>query len=355
MGVWYASREDVKLALGSTTTRSDARIDRAIESASRSVEGKLYRRFYPELSTRYFDWPRPNVGRAGRIWLDGFNEMASVSAVTVDNGATVLSPSAYQLRRSDEQDEAPYDLLEILRSSNAAFSGSTTGQKAVAATGVFIGCPIVEALNGSLSAAIASTSATTATVTDSSGIGVGSLLRVDSERMTVTRRNLITTGQTVATANLTATASNTSVLVASGAALNIGEDIVIDAESMRVVDIAGNMLIVERATRGSVLATHSIGATIYAPRSLTVTRGALGTTAATHLISAAVYSFVFPGPVSTLTIALAINTDAQEAAAYARTAGSGDSEREFTGRGIAALERDAIAAYGRRLRYLGGV
>jgi hypothetical protein len=48
---------------------------------------------------------------------------------------------------------------------------------------------------------------------------------------------------------------------------------------MLIDDIAGNTLIVKRGWDGTVLAAHTTGATIYAPRTLTVTRGALGTTA----------------------------------------------------------------------------
>src|SRR5690606_22447868 len=55
---WYTTRETVKAALDyKETARNDAQVDRAIESASRAVEGLLHRRFYPETATRYFDWP----------------------------------------------------------------------------------------------------------------------------------------------------------------------------------------------------------------------------------------------------------------------------------------------------------
>jgi len=39
MGIWYATREQVKAALDAAeTARNDAQVDRAIESGARSIE-----------------------------------------------------------------------------------------------------------------------------------------------------------------------------------------------------------------------------------------------------------------------------------------------------------------------------
>lgn len=54
----YATREQVKQALDiKESARSDLQIDIAIEAASDSVDGLLHRVFYPQVMTRYFDWP----------------------------------------------------------------------------------------------------------------------------------------------------------------------------------------------------------------------------------------------------------------------------------------------------------
>jgi hypothetical protein len=132
-----------------------------------------------------------------------------------------------------------------------------------------------------------------------------------------------------------------------------GETILIDGERMRVDDIAGNTLVVTRAWDGSTIAAHSVGATIYAPRTLTVERGALGTTAATHSSSAAVYRWDAPGPVRQLCVAEAITSLLQGRSGYARTAGTGENEREATGRGLSELRERVYLSHGRKARHRG--
>lgn len=344
---WYTTRERVKRILDiAETARRNADVDDAIAASSRMVEGKLHRRFYPWTGTRYFDWPNPNSRTSLRIWLDA-NELVSLSAVTVDNGATTLAPGDYFLRRADDRDEPPYTYVEVNRGTNAAFSSGTTTQRAVGFTGVY-GYRADTAPAGALAAAISSTTATTCNVTDSATVGVGSILIVDNERMLVTGKTLLTTGQTLQTP-VDATEADTSIAVTSGAAFTVGEMITLNAERMRIDDIAGNTLVVERAVDGSTLAAHT-GSTIYAPRTLTVVRGALGTTAATHSNGAACTVHVVPGPVVKLADAYALNILLQDSAGYARISGAGENAREFTGRGIRSLENDAIQACGRRMR-----
>ena len=106
---------------------------------------------------------------------------------------------------------------------------------------------------------------------------------------------------------------------------------------MLVEDISGNNLTVKRAWDGSPIAAHTAGAVIYAPRTLTVTRGALGTTAATHSSGATVQRWDPPGQASQLCVAEALTDLLQGRSGYARTAGSGDSEREASGRGLRDL------------------
>jgi hypothetical protein len=347
MGVWYATREEVKSAMENKTTRSDRRIDRAIESSSRSIEGKLHRRFYPWTGTRHFDWPNYQRASVGRLWLDD-NELVSLTAVV--SGSLTISTANVFLRRADDKDEPPYSFIELDRSSvSPSFSTGNTAQRSLGLTGVYAGCAIDEETVGTV-AEVLDASETGVDIADSSVVGVGSILRVDTERMIVTARSMLDTGQTVQTDALTASNNNTTVKVTSGAAFNVSEIILIDSERMSIEDIAGNSLTVKRAVDGSTLAAHNTGTTIYAPRTLTVTRGALGTTAATHLTAAPLYRFIVPGPVNTLCIAYTINQIEQQGAGYARTAGTGDNEKDFTGRGIAAAERDAIMAYGRQMR-----
>lgn len=300
MGVWYATREDVKSALDSKeTARNNGQIDRAIEAVSRLIDRKLHRRFYPEQDTRYFRYPAEWQGRSWRLWLDD-DEVISVSALT--SGGTALSPSDYFLEPVNFG--PPYTHIEINLDGNAAFSSGGTPQRSIAVTGLF-GNADDEAPAGALAEAL-DDSETEVDVTDSAAIGIGQLIRVDSERMIVTGRRALTTGQTLQ-ADLTASAADVTVAVTTGSAYAVDELILVDSERMRIVEIAGNNLTVKRAFDGTVLAAHTTGATIYAGRTLTVERGALGTTAATHDTAAAVRKHTPPGLIRQLTVAECLN------------------------------------------------
>jgi len=346
MGIWYCTGEDVKSALDiAATARTDAQVYRVIEHSSRGVEGRLHRRFYPQVATRYFDWPNYQRALPWRLWLES-NELADIT--TVVTGSTTLPVGAYFLRRSDDVDEPPYDHVELNLSSTSAWSVGGTHQRSIAITGTYIGCPVVSDVAGALAAAVSTTTTITADVTNSTVIGVGSLIKIDSERMIVRAKSQLTTGQTIQAA-LGASVAEVSVSVSDGTAFAVGETVLIDSERMLIIDVAGNTLAVKRAYDGSVLAAHA-GSTIYAPRRLTVDRGVLGTTAATHLNAAPVTKMVYPGPVTTLTIAESLTILLQEGAGYARTAGSGDNVREIIGRSLGDVREEAEAANGRRAR-----
>jgi len=166
--------------------------------------------------------------------------------------------------------------------------------------------------------------------------------------MIVTAKSMLTTGQTLQTP-LTISNADVTVAVTNGSAYNIGEVILLDAERMLIVDIASNNLIVKRAWDGSVLASHA-GSTIFAPRSLTVTRGALGTTAAAHSDTTAITKHKVPVLIKQLAIAEALTALQQEGSAYARVVGSGEAQREASGKGLADLRNLVYTRYGRKIR-----
>lgn len=343
----YVTREAVKSALDvKQTARSDAQVDRAIAAASRAVEARLRRRFYPEIGTLHFDWPTSRSRTSWRLWLDA-NELISVTSLT--SGGTTISPADYFLRRSDDRDEPPYDQIQLDLGTSAVFDTGDSHQRNIAITGVFGYCADEEA-TGSLAEAL-DDSETEVDVTDSSLIGVGDLIRVDDERMIVTGKTMLDTGVTASALEARAGDVSITVSTATGAP-TVGEMILIDSERMLVVDRAGLVLTVKRAWDGSVLASHASGASIWAPRTLTVSRAVLGTLAASHEEGAAVARHVPPALVTELTLAYALNNLLQSQSGYARTAGEGEYAREFTGRGIRALEKDAFRAYG-RLRLAG--
>lgn len=341
---WYCSREDVKAALDvAETARNNAQVDRAVESASRTVEGLLRRRFYPQTATRYFDWPNYQYAAPWRLWL-GRDELISVT--TLVSGGTTIAASDYFLEPANSG--PPYTRLELDRSSSAAFGNGSTPQREIAVTGVF-GYSADEVNMGTLSSSLGASDTDTASISwTTARIGVGDIIRIDDERMIITGRTMVDTTQNLQ-ANLTASMADVTVAVTTGSAFAIDEILLLDSERVLVVDVAGNNLTVKRAWDGSVLAAHS-GSDIYALTGIEIDRGQLGTTAAAHSSAAVIYRHVVPGLVRELCIAEAINTLQQETSAYARTVGEGENERESSGRGLRDIRAEALAAFGRRSR-----
>ena len=341
MGVWYATREQVKAAMDTAeTARNDSAVDRAIESASRSAEGLLHRRFYPLVATRYFDWPNRQYARPWRLWLDD-QELVSVTTLTA--GGTVVPSSDYFLEPVNTG--PPYNRVEIDLSSTAAFSAGDTRQRAIQIDGTWYLEDDTAA--GALAEAL-DDSETGVDVTNSFLVGVGSIIKVDSERMIVTGKAMLDTGETCYA--LTASSSDESITGVTAGTVATGETIKVDSERMLVVDQASTTLTVKRAWDGSTLATHDAGTAIFAPRTLQVERGALGTTAATHTDATSISVHVVPALVRDLVVAEAIDQLQQETSAYARVIGEGDNAREGTGRGLADLRRDAVRVHGRKAR-----
>jgi hypothetical protein len=339
----YATREQVKRALDiAETARSNAQIDRALADATEAIHGLCHRVFYPTLATRYFDWPDEQMGTWYRLWLDA-SELISVT--TLVSGGTTIAASDYLLE--PQRYGPPYNRVEVLLSSRATLGGGNTWQRDITITGLF-GYRLDEGSAGTLTAAVSSTTATTVNIGDSSVIGVGDLIRVDDERMLVTGKRALTTGQTLQ-ADLTASAAATTVAVTNGAAYAVDETILLDSETMLIVDIAGNNLIVRRAWDGSTLAAHT-GSIIYAPRTLVVERGALGTTAATHANGTSVVRFDPPPLVKRLAIAEALVQLGLESAGYARTSRSGDGQQRQSYDAVGDLRDQVYTAHGRKTR-----
>lgn len=345
----YCTREDVKESLDvKETARANNRVDRAIESASRTVEGLLHRRFYPQTATRYFDWPNAQRARPWRLWLDD-NELITVT--TVSSGGTAIAAADFFLEPN--RSGPPYNQLQIDLDSSAAFGGGSTHQRDITITGLF-GHSNNETLIGDVDEAMTTTE-TDLDVTDTAGIGVGNILRTNTERLLVTEKTMKDTGVNIdASDSLAASVADVSITMSTTtAAPTVGETILIDSERMLVVDKAGTVLTVKRAWDGSVLATHAANADIYAPRTLTVTRGALGTTAAAMSAGDDLYRWDPPGPVRELTIAEALNTVLQGQSGYARTVGSGENTREMRGSGLRELRESVYTSHGRKARIRG--
>ncbi len=322
---FYATVEQLQAATDYKTTAYEAeRLRLLLDAASRDIEKTLHRHFYPLTEAVTYTDPRLEIIRrvtTSGFWLD--RDLLALTAATEDTVApTVLAdvelyPSSFG---------APYSWIGL------------TGS-AIVITGRW-GYSEESKPAGALEAAIGSTSTTRVDVTDSSKIGVGDLLLCESEQMIVEAKLQLDTAQNLG-GNLTADVAGVTVDLSDGTKFTVGEIILIDSERMMIVDISGNNATVKRAYDGSVLAAHTSGADIYAPRTLTVERGAVGTTAATHSDATTLTVNDPPAPVRNLCIAEALTAYEQQSAGYARTIGSGDSEREARGAGLSDARRRA--------------
>lgn len=343
----YCTREDVKAAADfKQTARDDARIDRAVVAASRSIDALCHRRFYPEQDTRFWDWPNGQYARPWRVWLDQ-NELISVTSVSsggvpIPLDTILLEPNQYG---------PPYNQLQIDISSSSGFIGGSTHQRDIAISGLYghrDDATTTGATAGMLDTAAAQLDVDGAA---SALLGVGSLIRLDDERLLVTGRRQADTGRTV-TADLDVKASAITVPITDPTGFEPGEVILIDAERVLIVDITTD-LIVRRGWDGSTLAAHTAGAAVWAPRRLAVRRGVLGSLAAAHGAGTAVLRFDPPALVRQLAVAEALVTAGLEASSYSptsRTSGSSGTERPVSTGGIQALRTQVYDAHGRKAR-----
>ncbi len=340
------SASDIKMS-----AFEQSRIGDALESATQSIFSLCQRFFYPLTTSRYFPYPNEQGARSGRLWLD--QDLISITSFT--SGGVTIPPSNYFLEPANSG--PPYSSIEINRNTSSALSSNPgTSQRSLVITGVW-GYSADEESAGTLVGSLASTTATMLTFSGDARVGIGSLLRIDSERMIVTGRAWTSSGQQ---GTLTASLAAQALAVTDGTQFTAGEWVLLDQERMQILEIIGNTLTVRRAGSGSFLAAHS-AATIYTSRTLTVRRGALGTTAATHTGGAAIARHRPPGMIQKLAIAYAIDTMLQEGAGYARVSGEGLASRKAAGEGgsaadpgtsggISNLEARVAERYGRRVR-----
>jgi hypothetical protein len=321
---WYATREDVKLALDShETSRNNGRIDRLLAAASRRIDRSMARQFYPEYATKLFDWPNPQMGTSYRLWLDR-QELISISQLKA--GGNIVAPSNYSLEPN--RTGPPFSRIELSLATLGSFAGNAlTPQNSVSVRGTFgYGADTTPA--GTLTAPIASDTTTTISVSDSGLIGVGDTILIESEYLQVTEKRMADTGQT---GSLAKDSAAVTLAVANGAVFDVNEVLLLDAERVLITDIAGNNLIVKRAWDGTVLAAHASSA-LFAGRTLVVTRGTLGTAASTHS-ALAIARHTPPDLIRQLCIAEVLNSLQQEASGYqsvqqrARQVGASGSAR----------------------------
>lgn len=333
----YVTREQIAAALDVKPSAYMGReLDRACRAGSRSAEGLLHRIFYPEVMARTFDYPSV-TGSYNMIYFD---ERQLITLTAASSGGVALALGNVLLR--PDNIGPPYEWIELDRNSTAAFSGGP--QRSTTLDGVW-GFRNDEEVIGTLTAGVDSS---VTLVTLSAPADHGALLRIDSERMLVVGQRWVSSGQTASA--LGNGKADTVLTVQTGSAFTPGERIVLDGERLEVQDIAGNVLTVRRAVDGTVLAAHAGATPIFWAHQLQVERGVLGTAAASHLTAAVTQRFVPPSGVNELSQAYAEDYFLQRNAGYARTAGTGESERQVSGRSIVNIETRVRALYGRKVR-----
>lgn len=343
----YATRQDVKSAMDIALTADyDAQVDSALEAGAEDVDRLTKRRFYTAIETHEWDWPNYQYAVPWRIWFDAA-ELAdvTVNVPTVTTGGQVIPDSA--IFWGNPRYAPPYTYLELNRSLDYSFGVGSTPQRDVSILGAY-GYWARTRPAGSLAAAVADTTSTTITVSDSSVAGVGDVLTIGSESFLVQDWALADTGQQqTGDGATTASDADVTLTVGTGADLHTGELAQLDSEFMLITAIAGNNATVQRAVNGSVLTTHS-DAEVYAYRLLTVERGWGGTTAATHTEDTAITAALVPGLVHELNLGEALNTVAQKTSGYARTIGEGSSI--VPGGSLPDLRSRVYERYGRKAR-----
>jgi len=350
--VWYTTREEVQDAFDvREAAHRSAQIDNAIASASDDIDGWLNRHKHglaPRIATRYFDWPSRQYGSPYRVWFEE-NEVVEIDSLTA-GGILLVENTDFFLEPVNSG--PPYTFAEINLNSGASFTNSGTHQRAIAIVGTwginddrkFVGTT-TEALDVSETALDVSNAAT---------VGVGSVLTIDDEKLLVTGRTAVLTASVLPAA---LTAFNADRQIAGlGASFAVGEILLVGSERMRVIENNGTDLTVLRGYDGSVLAAHSLGATISSFRTVTVERGALGTTAATHSDGSDIEVWDVPSLVRDLCRAEAITRLEQEFSAYGARVYSDEAERDSSGtevvagRGLTDIRKACARRYKRKFR-----
>jgi VCBS repeat-containing protein len=344
----YCSREDVQRAPDfKNSLLTNAIVDRALQSASRDIEGHLHRIFYPYDTTFKWDWPNFQYAYPWRLWFDQW-DLVSATQVQSPNG-TVIPLGNVIFRPVNRKPGWPYTYMEIDRSTTSVFTAGATPQLSIWVTGTWGFSADTDAA-GTLAAAVSSTTATAVTVSDGSQMGVGDLLIIDSERMLVQDRATAATGLTQSgTGCSTVSAADVTLATTGTGSLFAGEVILLDSEQMLITDMTNSVATVKRAWNGTVLASHS-SAAVYAYRLLTVARGQLGTTAATHSNAAPVSRHRVPSGIRELAIAECVVRVAQMSGGWQAETGEGGSAHPAAGAGLAEKWDEAVTTYGRKGR-----
>lgn len=209
MSARYVGRAAFKAAMGITDTDDDAQIDAVLESVSRQVDQWTNRQYQPVVQTRYYA-PRSAVS----LLVD---DLLAVTALATDEDGdrvyeTSWAATDYDLEPVNARLESPprpYTRLEVSPDGDYLFPSIARGVRIAGTWGYYdvrttVSVALAEALD----------------------------------------------------------ASETGVDVASGAAFDVGQTILIDSEQMEITAISSNTLTVRRGVNGTTAATHNSGLSV---------------------------------------------------------------------------------------------
>lgn len=199
-------RQEVQLTSGETS--DDALLAMIIRRASRLIDERTFRWFYPLIATRYYDYPDD------LHTLDLDADLLSCTSLVID-GTTTVAASDYLLYPLNSVVKSR---IQLDLSRGYFFSYSDTRQKAIAVTGVW------------------GWHDDYANAYEASGQAVGGTGMTDS---------------------------STTVTVASAAAFSPRQTIQIESELLMITAIVDKTLTVTRALNGTTAAAHTAGKDIY--------------------------------------------------------------------------------------------
>jgi hypothetical protein len=110
----YVALVDLKAWLGITGSTDDARLELAIEGASRAIDAECSRQFYASTATRYFETDDP-------MRCDLNDDLLSVTSIAYDSTGrrdyVTLAGTDYEL----DPEVAPYRIVYIAPAANVFF------------------------------------------------------------------------------------------------------------------------------------------------------------------------------------------------------------------------------------------
>jgi len=161
----YASLAEVKLYLNipTGTTGDDTLLTTLIQAAHQRINDYTKRNFEASAdTTRYFDFDEFVDGRY--LCLD-----ADLSYITsIDNGGTALPSTEYV---TDPRNDTPFERLKIKNDSGYSWTYTDTPEDAISVTGRW-----AVMKRADFTAIARATNSVTATMTDTTGLGIGAVI-----------------------------------------------------------------------------------------------------------------------------------------------------------------------------------